>query len=174
MDLHVYSDNRLVFNNKAYRVALGRGGIQATKAEGDGATPTGTFPLRQGFYRADRVEKPLSDILFLAIQPDDGWCDDPAIENNYNRLIKHPFPGSAEYLWRDDHRYDLILVPGHNDSPPIPGLGSAIFIHIAREDYGATEGCIALCQTDLSEIISIITLDSRLIVHGEASPAKSG
>jgi L,D-peptidoglycan transpeptidase YkuD (ErfK/YbiS/YcfS/YnhG family) len=31
----------------------------------------------------------------------------------------------------------------------VPGKGSAIFLHLAREDYAPTQGCVALARADL-------------------------
>ena len=36
-----------------------------------------------------------------AIRARDGWCDAPA-DRNYNRPVRHPYPASAERLWRED------------------------------------------------------------------------
>ena len=59
-------------------------------------------------------------------------------------------PGSsADRLKRADHLYDLILVLGHNDRPRVRGRGSAIFMHLPREGYSPTAGCIALSMRDL-------------------------
>ena len=40
-------------------VALGRGGIQANKREGDGGTPRGTFRPVRLWWRADRSPRPI-------------------------------------------------------------------------------------------------------------------
>jgi L,D-peptidoglycan transpeptidase YkuD (ErfK/YbiS/YcfS/YnhG family) len=57
-------------------------------------------------------------------------------------------------MWRDDDLYDLVVVLGHNDDPVIPGAGSAIFLHLARPDYGPTEGCVALARPDLEALLA--------------------
>ena len=85
---------------------------------------------------------------------DDGWCDAPD-DPNYNRLVSQPYPASHEALWRDDGVYDLIVVLGHNDDPPVPGLGSAIFLHICRPGYPPTEGCVAIARDDLEALLRI-------------------
>jgi len=115
--------------------------------EGDGITPVGAFPVREVFYRADRIPRPDTRLLLRAIEKDDGWCDAPD-DPNYNRLVKLPYPASAESMWREDHLYDLVAVLGYNDRPVVPGKGSAIFLHIARPDYSATHGCVALAFAD--------------------------
>ena len=130
------------------RCAIGPAGIAAKSAEGDGVTPRGTFPLRQIFYRADRISKPVSILPVRTTEPDDGWCDAPA-NSNYNRPVKLPYPAGAEHLWRDDSLYDLVAVVGFNDDPVMPGKGSAIFLHLAKPDYLLTAGCVALSEADL-------------------------
>ncbi|MGI9371435.1 MAG: L,D-transpeptidase family protein [Hyphomicrobiales bacterium] len=122
--------------------ALGRG-VTHKKREGDGKTPLGTWPLREVFYRADKTTCPSSGLKSNAIAPDDGWCDDPTSED-YNLPVKLPYAPSHEKMWRDDHLYDLVIPLGYNDAPPMPGMGSAIFFHLAHGDYRPTEGCVAI------------------------------
>jgi L,D-peptidoglycan transpeptidase YkuD (ErfK/YbiS/YcfS/YnhG family) len=130
------------------RAAIGPAGIARKLSEGDGVTPLGVFSLRRVFYRADRIAKPESILPVRAIAKDDGWCDAPE-DVNYNRLVTLPYPAGAENLWREDHVYDLIAVIGFNDDPVVPDKGSAIFLHLARPDYLATAGCVALAEADL-------------------------
>jgi L,D-peptidoglycan transpeptidase YkuD (ErfK/YbiS/YcfS/YnhG family) len=87
-----------------------------------------------------------------ALVPDDGWCEDPA-DPDYNRLVRLPHGGTIDRLWREDHLYDVIIVIGHNDDPVRPGLGSAIFLHLARDDYSPTAGCIAVSRADMEQIL---------------------
>jgi L,D-peptidoglycan transpeptidase YkuD (ErfK/YbiS/YcfS/YnhG family) len=96
---------------------------------------------------------PATALPVRAIDAADGWCDDPA-NAAYNRAVTLPFAASHERLWREDSVYDLILVIGHNDDPVRPGLGSAVFVHVARADYGPTAGCVALAREDLMEILA--------------------
>ena len=122
------------------------------KVEGDGVTPIGNFPLRRVLYRADRIKAPKTGLPVAAVSNMDGWCDDPD-HPDYNQPISFPFHNSAERLWREDHLYDLIVVMGHNDDPVIPGNGSAIFLHVAKDNYAPTEGCIAFTLNDLLAIL---------------------
>lgn len=140
-------------SDAAYACALGRSGVTLDKREGDGATPIGRFALRHLLYRADRLDTPTTDLTATPIKPTDGWCDAPN-DPFYNRPIQHPYSVSAERLWRDDARYDLIVVLGHNDDPVIPGAGSAIFLHVAAEDFRPTEGCIALHTEDVLALLT--------------------
>jgi L,D-peptidoglycan transpeptidase YkuD (ErfK/YbiS/YcfS/YnhG family) len=165
MDLRVDGSGFAVWGSWRMRCALGRGGISAQKREGDGATPAGAFVMRQLLYRPDRRPLPPTALPSKAIAPTDGWCDAPA-DPAYNRPVHLPYPASAETLWRDDHLYDLLVVLGYNDDPVVPGQGSAIFLHLAKPDYGPTEGCVALNREDLVAVLAAAHPASRVIVTG--------
>lgn len=153
MEITVTAPDRLKCGGRAFRCALGPGGVVMDKTEGDGGTPIGLFPLRRVLYRPDRLDAPATGLPVETIKPDQGWCDDPA-HPDYNRPVSLPFTASHENLWRDDAVYDVIVILGHNDDPPVPGKGSAIFMHVARPDYGPTEGCVALAREDLLDVLA--------------------
>lgn len=136
--------------------AFGKGGCKpaADKCEGDGATPLGTYPIRYVFYRPDKLTELLTGIKAIPLSSDMGWCDD-AEHAAYNTQVSLPFGPSHEKLWRDDDVYDVIVVIGHNDAPVVRGKGSAIFLHIAREGYTPTEGCVALGQPDMLRFLRL-------------------
>ena len=135
--------------------AIGRSGRRARKREGDGATPAGVWPAVRALYRADRVCRPQTGLALRRIGPSDGWCDAPG-DRNYNRPVTHPYRASAEYLWRSDGLYDVIVVLAHNQRPRVRGRGSAIFLHCAREGFLPTEGCIAVRRADLLRLLPLI------------------
>lgn len=163
VELTVHPDGRLVWPGGTLRCALGRSGVRADKREGDGATPVGRFALRRVLWRSDRLARPETDLPTAAIAPDDGWCDDPA-DPAYNQPVKRPYPASHEALWRDDGLYDVIVVMGHNDDPVEPGQGSAVFFHVARPDWGPTQGCVALPLPDLLAVLKACGPGSSLTV----------
>jgi len=137
------------------RAALGRGGVRGIdKQEGDGATPAGVLPLRRVLYRADRMPVPACAVPVEPIAPDDGWCDDVQ-HADYNRMVRLPHAARHEVLRRQDELYDVIGVLGWNDAPVRRGLGSAIFLHVARADYAPTEGCVALALPDLRQVLAM-------------------
>jgi L,D-peptidoglycan transpeptidase YkuD (ErfK/YbiS/YcfS/YnhG family) len=154
MMVSVFEDGRLRWAGREVRCALGRGGVRpiGEKREGDGGTPAGVWPVRSVLWRSDRTAAPSSRLPERRIAPDDGWCDAP-MDGAYNRLVRLPYGASAERMWREDRVYDLVVVLGYNDDPVVPGAGSAIFMHVARPDYGPTEGCIALALADLLELV---------------------
>jgi len=157
------SAGRIALAHGARRVALGRSGVSALKREGDGATPLGRFPIRCVLYRADRVPRPRLPFPVRAIRDDDGWCEDRS-DRNYNRLVKFSPGSTADRLKRDDHLYDLVLVLGHNDRPRVKGKGSAIFVHLAREGFTPTAGCIALSCRDLRALLAELRRDSEISI----------
>ncbi len=143
---------RAAFGARRWRCAIGPAGVSADKREGDGATPVGGFALRRVLYRPDRLARPETGLPVAALRPEDGWCDDPD-DAAYNRPVRLPYAASHERLWRDDGIYDVIVVLGYNDEPPVAGRGSAVFLHVARPDYGPTAGCVALALADLLTVL---------------------
>ncbi len=165
MRLNAFSDGRFAFDGDELRCAFGRGGaVEAgAKREGDGATPLGTWPLRRVLWRPDRLARPATALPAAPIAPDDGWSDDPA-DPAYNRPVTHPHPHSAERLWREDGLYDVVVVLAHNDDPPAPGRGSAIFLHCAKPGFPPTEGCVALARDDLLAVLARAAPGDALVV----------
>ena len=162
MTLTAFADGRFVGPAGDARCALGRAGVVEAlgKREGDGATPLGVWPLVRVLWRPDRLAQPETVLPCAPLTPADGWCDDPR-DPRYNRPVTHPYPASAERMWREDELYDVVVVLAHNDAPPVAGLGSAIFLHCAKPGYPPTEGCVALARAEL-----LTTL--RLAVPGDA------
>lgn len=169
MDIQVFANNILLLDGQRIDCALGSGGVRRGKQEGDKATPAGCFTLRRVLYRADRLAPPATRLPIAALAPDDGWCDAPS-DPLYNRAVTLPYPASHEVLWRDDPVYDLIVIIGHNDDPPQPGAGSAIFMHCARENFAPTEGCVALRQSDLHRLLERCGPGDRLCVSSDPAP----
>ncbi|MBL4870980.1 MAG: L,D-transpeptidase family protein [Robiginitomaculum sp.] len=160
------SKSTLSIGSKVYACAIGKKGTIPFEQgrEGDGKTPLGMYPLRYGLYRNDRISLPACPLEFHIIGENDGWCD-AAIDPAYNRPVHLPYPASAEKLYKDSHVYDIIIVLGHNDNPPIADLGSAIFLHIARPNYAPTEGCIAISQTDMLSLLPKLTRDTCIDIQ---------
>jgi len=137
----------------------------ADKREGDGASPIGHWPVRRVYYRPDKGPAPETGLPVIALRPEDGWSDDPD-EAAYNRLVPLPCPGSHERLWQGDGLYDLIVELGYNDDPVVAGMGSAIFLHVARPGYLPTEGCVALAEADLREVLKALSGGSMIEIRG--------
>jgi L,D-peptidoglycan transpeptidase YkuD (ErfK/YbiS/YcfS/YnhG family) len=151
----------LIAGNLRVPCTLGRSGRRWLKREGDGATPRGTWPLRQVLVRPGiRVR---SRLFPEVIHRNDGWCDDPS-DRNYNRRVKLPYPTVHESLWRDDHLYDVIVPLGFNDFPRRRGRGSAIFFHLSDPLGRPTAGCIAVSREDMTKVLALCGPQTRMKV----------
>jgi D-alanyl-D-alanine dipeptidase len=79
----------------------------------------------------------------------------------YNRIIEEgELPAtdglpwkSSERMWEIKDIYRRLLVVGYNTSPPDPGAGSCIFMHIRRSSGDPTYGCTAAAEGDLIKIM---------------------
>jgi L,D-peptidoglycan transpeptidase YkuD (ErfK/YbiS/YcfS/YnhG family) len=133
------------------------------KREGDGASPAGPLALLEAYYRADRVRAPKTILPQAPITQHSGWCDAPA-DRNYNRLVRLPYQGRHEALWREDHLYDIVVVLGYNIAPRKQNGGSAIFLHCARQDFAPTAGCIAVRIRDLYRLLEARPAPNAIII----------
>ncbi|SFQ15512.1 L,D-transpeptidase family protein [Tranquillimonas alkanivorans] len=141
--------------------SIGRGGITATKREGDGATPAGMHQIVGLLYRSDRIAQPAP--WARPIRPGELWSDDPE-DPAYNTLVRTPHRFSHERLRRSDRLYDLVLLTDWNWPHAEPGRGSAIFLHRWRKPGRPTEGCIAMSAGNLRWVAQRARPGTRLIV----------
>lgn len=151
------------WGDKKVKCALGKGGFSDDKLEGDGATPLGRFPLRHLLYRPDRESVPETGLSVFPLSQQDGWCDAPS-DIEYNKAVHFPYHASCEQMWRHDHLYDIVVILGYNDEPVEPNKGSAIFLHLAREDYLPSEGCICLRRDDLLSLLKMCDNQSFITI----------
>ncbi len=151
----------LKYKNLKFRCALGEAGVKKKTIEGDNITPRGIFKIIKIYYRSDKIKKIKTLIKKNKINKNMGWCDDPK-SRSYNQQIKLPTKYSHEKLYRNDNLYDLIAVLNYNINPIIKNKGSAIFLHIAKNSYQKTKGCIALKREHLIEIISQIKKNTKI------------
>lgn len=151
--------------------ALGKGAIAGKRREGDGVTPAGVHHAVRGWYRADRLRRPASLVPLRPSRPDDGWCDAPG-HRLYNRPVRLPFAAGFETMQRDDHLYDIVLDLGWNARPRIQGRGSAIFLHLARDNLGPTEGCIAVPRHRAARLLAVLGPRTAIVVGPRMQPVK--
>jgi L,D-peptidoglycan transpeptidase YkuD (ErfK/YbiS/YcfS/YnhG family) len=135
------------------RARVGRSGLSASRREGDGTTPIGTFAFGATMYglAADPgVRYPYHRLVC------GDWWDGDSRSPGYNRFrhvrcgARPPFR-SGEPLWRYTTAYRLFAVIGFNAAPPVPHRGSAIFLHASAGH--ATSGCVSL---PLPQLVSVL------------------
>ena len=157
----VRKNSYLEYKNLKFRCAIGKAGIQKKIKEGDNITPKGTYKILSIYYRHDRIKKIKCPIKKIKITKKIGWCDDLKSEY-YNKQIKLPSKLSYETLYRKDNIYDIVCVINYNINPIIEGKGSAIFLHIAKNKYQRTKGCIALKKNHLIKLLALIKKNTKI------------
>jgi L,D-peptidoglycan transpeptidase YkuD (ErfK/YbiS/YcfS/YnhG family) len=153
----------LTAGGRTIPVALGRGGIKANKREGDGGTPKGTFRPLQLWWRADRHPRPTTFLPARAIRPEDAWCEDPA-SRHYNQPVRLPQDRDGDRLTRDDQLYDFIVEIDHNSAPRVAGRGSAVFLHLARDNFGPTAGCVSMTKSAMLHLLARLGPETRIVI----------
>jgi L,D-peptidoglycan transpeptidase YkuD (ErfK/YbiS/YcfS/YnhG family) len=154
----------LMAGGQTVPVALGRGGIRANKREGDGGTPKGTFRARQLWWRADRHSRPRTFLPVRAIGPEDAWCEDPT-SRHYNQPMRLDRELGGDRLKRDDHLYDFIVEIDHNTQPRIAGRGSAVFLHLARENFAPTAGCVSMTKPAMLRLLARLGPETKIVIE---------
>ena len=154
----------LYFQKYKLRCSIGKRGISINKKEGDKKTPKGKFKLKYILYRKDRMPNLKTKLKKIEIKKNMGWCDDPG-SKHYNKIINYPFKYSAEKLWRKDNIYDVIIIIDYNLNPIIKNKGSAIFLHIAKQRYKPTNGCIAVSKKNIKLISLEINKKTKLQIN---------
>lgn len=152
----------LTANGQTIPVALGRGGITANKREGDGGTPRGTFRPVRLWWRADRHPRPQTLLPVRAIGPADAWCEDPN-DRHYNQPVRLDRE-RGDRLRREDHLYDFIIEIDHNARPRIAGRGSAVFLHLAREKFSPTAGCVSITKAAMLRQLKRLGPETRIVI----------
>jgi len=144
-------------------VALGRGGILANKREGDGGTPRGSFHPRQLWWRGDRHSRPQTFLPARMITGADAWCEDPR-DRHYNQWIRLGSEQGGDRLKRPDQLYDFIIEIDHNTRPRIAGRGSAVFLHLARDNFGPTAGCVSMTKSAMLQLLRRMGPRTKIII----------
>ena len=143
---------------------IGRTGVIQRKREGDGASPRAVLYAVRGFWRRDKRWRPRCLLPMRPIRPGDGWCEVPG-DRNYNRLVKKPYAASHEDMMRKDDLYDVVLDLDWNRRPRKQGAGSAIFLHLARDEGGPTAGCIGIFRKRIDFVVGKIGPKTRIVIH---------
>jgi len=98
-----------------------------------------------------------------AIRPADAWCEDPN-DRHYNQPIRIASDNKGDRLQRADHLYDFIVELDHNTRPRVAGRGSAVFLHLARDNFGPTAGCVAMTKSAMLRLLRRLGPRTRIMI----------
>lgn len=129
---------------------VGYNGIAApgTKREGDGKTPSGTYPFSFFF---GVLPDPGVSFPYRQAYSYDYWDDDPT-SPLYNEWVdsRTQNPGTSPEAMDNVPSYNYGAVIAYNTARTA-GLGSGIFLHVSTGQ--STLGCISLPQAELLTIL---------------------
>ena len=137
-----------------YPARVGRNGLRKNRREGDGTTPTGTFPIGRVMY--GNAPDPGVRFRYRRLRCGDWWVEDPA-SPAYNTLRhlpcgrRPPFRVTTPDMSKELTAYAHLAVVEFNMHPVVPGRGSGIFLH--AQTGGPTNGCISLRRADLVRVL---------------------
>jgi L,D-peptidoglycan transpeptidase YkuD (ErfK/YbiS/YcfS/YnhG family) len=135
----------------AVAAKLGVNGFSDGKVEGDGATPTGMYPIDATMYGI--AADPGVRYRYHRLVEGDWWNENPA-STGYNTFTHGADPGGAsEALWTISPQYTHFAVIDYNVPvvPADPPRGSGIFLH--ESVGGGTAGCVAIARGDLVRVL---------------------
>lgn len=126
------------------------------KKEGDGKSPAGVFRLSSAFGYSTQPLPGLK-LPYTPLTPT-VECVDDVTSHYYNRIVDRaavtPDWNSSEHMASEGEAYRWGAVIGHNANPPVPGVGSCVFLHIWGGPAVGTAGCTALPRDQLEPILT--------------------
>ena len=161
MTIYVKNKYRLQVDDFTFKCCVGKNGVSKNKVEGDKKTPIGVYHIENLYYRKDRIKRPFTKLKCVKIKKNMGWCDDPK-SKQYNKLVKLPFNYRHEKLYKKENVYDIILVLDYNMRPVKKNKGSAVFIHVVKNNFKKTEGCVAIKINSLKKLIKEINPSTKV------------
>jgi len=143
-----------------WRAETGSGHLltAAARREGDHATPIGVFGIGRTMYGNDPNPGGLHYAYHRLVCGD--WWDEDPYSPQYNHFVHVPcgvtpaLAAWSEPLWTETVAYPYFAVIQFNMKPiraGASGLGSGIFLH--SWVGGATEGCVALPEGQLLDVL---------------------
>ena len=130
----------------------------SAKREGDGKTPAGLFSFGAAFGYDKKIKKK-KELPYVQVTPYALFVEDPnsPYYNQYRRLHRLPETDweKKQQMKQDDPAHALKLFVNHNTIPQRKkGAGSAIFLHIWREEgEKPTTGCTVMSEKSLERLI---------------------
>ena len=145
---------------------VGYRGVSSRHREGDGTTPLGTYGIGPTVYGVGA--DPGGQLRYHRLVCGDWWDEDPR-SPSYNRF-RHvacgsspPFGGGSEALWRERVAYQAFAVVEYNTAAPVPGRGSAIFLHVSTGR--PTNGCVSLERGRLVSLLARLRPGAQITIR---------
>ena len=117
----------------------------------NGALPVASFHERTAQYALQCMETlVVGNGRAMEVRPEAFW--------RYNRLVDQDTVAAPDWHSHEEMRlasgvYRLGIWVSHNDSPPVPGGGSCIFMHVWQGPGVPTVGCTAMDGTELEALL---------------------
>lgn len=139
-------------------------GMSEDKREGDRRTPVGSFGFMSVF---GILPDPGSRMPYKQLEEGDFWVDD-GNSRYYNQMVnENQTPrdwNSAEELMRITPSYNYVLALDYNTAQRVPGKGSAIFLHGIHPQKTWTEGCIAIPEERVKQLVQELGTGARIVI----------
>jgi L,D-peptidoglycan transpeptidase YkuD (ErfK/YbiS/YcfS/YnhG family) len=138
----------------SYAVRVGSNGLSASRREGDGTTPVGSFRIAPTMY--GNAPDPGVRFRYHRLVCGDWWDEDPSSPtyNSFRHVqcgTRPRFYSGSEGMWQQPRAYPHLAVVEYNMRPVVPGKGSGIFLH--AQTGRATNGCISLDREALVRVL---------------------
>lgn len=138
---------------KAMKGIIGKNGLSKNKIEGDGKSPIGIYTFGTAFGSQSKPSN--LKLPYKRSTKYDYWIDDVK-SKDYNKWVT--YKGDPKKKWKSFERmnnelYKYGVVINYNMNPIIKGKGSAIFLHIWRNENAVTSGCVATSEKNLLTIL---------------------
>src|SRR5476651_1561874 len=126
------------------------------KQEGDGRAPAGIFPLDTAFGFAPASSSSWIRLTYFPLAATSECVDDRA-SRYYNTVVNRDVVPRVDWTSAEQMRsidqYKIGVIVGYNATPPVAGSGSCIFLHIWAGPDMPTNGCTAMPEHDLTDLL---------------------
>ncbi len=139
-------------------VVIGKKGValEGKKKEGDQRTPMGVFVIGPAFGLS-ATAKVTKQFDYFPLK-ESTICVDDIKSKYYNQVIDSTSVATPD--WHSAEMMHTISVYKHgsliqyNSEKRLPGAGSCIFMHIWIDSHSGTDGCIAMDEANLKQVLA--------------------
>jgi L,D-peptidoglycan transpeptidase YkuD (ErfK/YbiS/YcfS/YnhG family) len=157
----------------------------ATRHQGTGTTPAGTYEISSAF---GRLANPGTALPYVKIDTNDAWTYSPRFPGTYNMFQSasvswNSYGKYVEHLWKLGRQYDYVAVLDYNmprgpitadargirrtSEPADTRAGGGIFLHVSKGE--PTAGCISIDEPVMRRVMTWLDPAKKpVIVIGRA------